>query len=60
MSRPSSPSGSRAGPRVSAQAFFPEFSLEDLVSLAQGHIYLDLLIDGAMSGGNTVTLVTTA
>jgi hypothetical protein len=37
--------------KVLADEFFPEFSVEDLVSLARGHIYLRLMIDGVVSRG---------
>jgi type IV secretory pathway TraG/TraD family ATPase VirD4 len=37
--------------KVLADEFFPEFTVEDLVSLARGHIYLRLMIDGVVSRG---------
>jgi hypothetical protein len=43
--------------KVLAEEFFPEFSMEDLVSLPRGHIYLRLMIDGVVSRGfSAVTL----
>ncbi len=32
-----------------AREFFPEFTLEDLVDLVRGHVYMRLMIDGAIS-----------
>ena len=37
--------------KILADEFFPEFSVEDLVSLPRGHIYLRLMIDGVVSRG---------
>jgi hypothetical protein len=43
--------------RVLAEEFFPEFSVEDLVSLPRYHVYLRLMIDGVVSRGfSAVTL----
>jgi DNA helicase HerA-like ATPase len=43
--------------KVLADEFFPEFSVEDLVSLPKYHIYLRLMIDGVVSQGfSAVTL----
>lgn len=36
---------------VLAKDFFPEFSVEDVVSLPRFHIYLRLMIDGVVSRG---------
>ncbi len=35
--------------KILADEMFPQFSIEDLVSLPRGHIYLRLMIDGAAS-----------
>lgn len=44
--------------KVLANEFFPEFSLEDLVSLPPYHIYLRLMSDGVVSRGfSAVTLL---
>lgn len=46
--------------KVLADEFFPEFSVEDLVSLPRGRIYLRLMIDGVVSRGfSAVTLPVT-
>jgi DNA helicase HerA-like ATPase len=37
--------------RILADEFFPEFSVEDLVNLSAHHIYLRLMINGAVSRG---------
>lgn len=37
--------------KVLVDEFFPEFSVEDLVSLPRHHIYLRLMIDGVVSRG---------
>lgn len=37
--------------KVLVDEFFPEFSVEDLVSLPKYHIYLRLMIDGVVSRG---------
>lgn len=37
--------------KILADEFFPEFSVEDLVSLPRGRIYLRLMIDGVVSRG---------
>jgi hypothetical protein len=37
--------------KILADEFFPEFSLEDLVNLARGRVYLRLMIDGVVSRG---------
>ena len=37
--------------KILADEFFPEFSIEDLVSLPKLHIYLRLMIAGTMSRG---------
>jgi len=43
--------------KVLAEEFFPEFSVEDLVSLPRYHIYLRLMIDGVVSRGfSAITL----
>ncbi len=42
--------------KVLADEFFPEFSMEDLVSLARGGIYLRLMIDGVVSRGFSATV----
>jgi hypothetical protein len=43
--------------KVLADEFFPEFSIEDLVSLPKYHIYLRLMIDWVVSRGfSAVTL----
>jgi len=43
--------------KVLAEEFFPEFTVEDLVSLPRYHIYLRLMIDGVVSRGfSAVTL----
>jgi hypothetical protein len=43
------------GAKVLADEFFPEFSTEDLVGLARGHVYLRLMIDGVVSRGFSAT-----
>jgi hypothetical protein len=44
--------------KILADEFYPEFSLEDLVNLARGRVYLRLMIDGVVSRGfSTRTLV---
>jgi hypothetical protein len=43
--------------KILADEFFPEFSIEDLVSLPRYHVYLRLMIDGVASRGfSAVTL----
>ncbi len=37
--------------KILADEFFPEFSVEDLVSLPKYQIYLRLMIDGVVSRG---------
>jgi hypothetical protein len=44
--------------KVLADEFFPEFSVEDLVSLARGRIYLRLMIDGVVSRGFSAATLT--
>ena len=42
---------------VLAKEFFPEFTMEDLVSLPRYHIYLRLMIDGGgWRGFSAITL----
>jgi hypothetical protein len=43
--------------RVLADEFFPEFSVEELVNLARGRIYLRLMIDGAISRGFSAAIL---
>ena len=47
--------------KIFADEFFPEFSVEDLVSLPRGRVYLRLMVDGVVSRGfSAVTLTSTA
>ncbi len=41
--------------KILADEFFPEFSVEDLVSLARGRVYLRLMIGGVVSRGFSAT-----
>lgn len=43
--------------KVLADEFFPEFSVEDLVNLPRGRIYLRLMIDGVVSRPFSATIV---
>jgi hypothetical protein len=45
--------------KILADEFFPEFSVEDLVSLPKYHIYLRLMIDGVVSRGFSATTLHT-
>ena len=37
--------------KILADEFFPEFSIEELVNLPRGHVYLRLMIGGVVSRG---------
>jgi hypothetical protein len=41
--------------KILADEFFPEFSVEDLVNLARGRVYIRLMIDGVVSRGFSAT-----
>lgn len=43
--------------KILADEFFPEFSVEDLVSLPRGRVYLRLMIDGVVSRGFSAAIV---